>query len=395
MKKRRWAVIASISAAVALAIIYGFMPKPVPVDLAYVSRGPMMVTVVEEGTTRVKDRFVVSAPVAGFLNRIKFKPGDAVKKGQAAAVLSPMRSAPLDSRSAKEAEAASKAAASAFEAARQEALAKEAQASLAQKELQRVKGLHEAGFMSNSALEQAESEAEIGRAASEAAKAAERAALHGLERARAALEFPSVLPGRTVAAIAPHGGMILKVFRESEGAVMAGEPLLEIGDTKSLDVRVEALSSDAVNIKAGMPVILERWGGGSDLRGVVRKVEPSAFTKLSSLGVEEQRVVVIADIASPFADWQGLGDGYRLEAKFVLWEGSDVLQVPASALFRTGDKWALFAVEKDRARVRTVEVGRRNGLWAEILSGLKEGDAVVSHPDSSVEDGSRIRPRRQ
>jgi HlyD family secretion protein len=188
-------------------------------------------------------------------------------------------------------------------------------------------------------------------------------------------------------------GRVLKVHRESEGVVNAGEPLLDVGNPGSIEVKVEVLSADAVKIRKGTPVLFERWGGDTPLEGTVQVVEPSGFTKVSSLGVEEQRVLVIIDITSPPGTWQRLGDGYRLEASFIIWEGKEVLQTPASALFRVGDGWAVFTVVNRRARLRAVEVGHRNGLTAEILSGLTEGEMVITNPDDSIRDGMRVRLR--
>ncbi|MGV8056982.1 MAG: efflux RND transporter periplasmic adaptor subunit [Smithellaceae bacterium] len=187
---------------------------------------------------------------------------------------------------------------------------------------------------------------------------------------------------------------MFRIYRESEGAVNVGEPLLDIGNVRDIEVRVEVLSSDAVKIKPGTAVFFKRWGGEGTLTGVVRVVEPAGFTKISSLGVEEQRVLIIADITSPAQMWRSLGDAYRLEAHFVVWEGKDVLKVPTSALFRSGKDWAVFVEEKGRARKRLIEAGQRNGLMAEILSGLQENEKVIAHPDDAVGDGTRIRPRK-
>jgi HlyD family secretion protein len=196
--------------------------------------------------------------------------------------------------------------------------------------------------------------------------------------------------GEVVPVAAPASGRILKVIRESEGVVPAGEPLLEIGNARSLEVEVEVLSDDAVKIAPGMRVIFERWGGPEPLEGRVRRIEPHAFTKISALGVEEQRVRVISDFTSPPEKWERLGDGYRIEATFVLWEGDGVLVAPASALFRYDGGWAVFLIEQGVARRRQVQVGRRNGLEAEIVAGLKEGDRVITHPDSSIQDGTLV-----
>jgi HlyD family secretion protein len=186
---------------------------------------------------------------------------------------------------------------------------------------------------------------------------------------------------------------VLKLLHESEGAVATGQPLLEIGNPETLEVEVDVLSTHAVKIAPGSKVVLDRWGGDQPVQGTVRVVEPSGFTKISALGVEEQRVRIIVDITSPREAWQRLGDGYRVEARFVLWQGEDVLQLPTSALFRHGAGWAVFAVEGGRAHITPVETGQRAGLVTQLLSGLEAGARVVSHPDDMLSDGARVKPR--
>ncbi|HBH60712.1 MAG TPA: efflux transporter periplasmic adaptor subunit, partial [Nitrospiraceae bacterium] len=192
---------------------------------------------------------------------------------------------------------------------------------------------------------------------------------------------------------APVSGRILKILHESEGVVREGEALIEIGDPRALEVQVDVLSADAVQLKPGTPVLFDRWGGNTSLQGRVRSIEPAGFTKISALGVEEQRVLVISDIVSPPEEWTQLGDGYRVEASFILWEDDDVLQIPSSALFRTGKSWAVFVIKNKKAQLRTVQTGYRNGLSTNIVSGLSEGEIVISHPDNSIKDGSNVRPR--
>ena len=184
--------------------------------------------------------------------------------------------------------------------------------------------------------------------------------------------------------------LYLKINRESEGVIDVGQTLIEVGNPRTLEVVVEVLSADAVRISPGTKVIFERWGGEGTLEGVVRLVEPVGFTKISALGVEEQRVFVIADITSPPEQWQRLGDGYRVEAKFILWEEENVLQIPASSLFRHGDSWAVFAFQDDIAVRKTIEIGQRNGLSAQVVSGLNENENVITHPDDSIEDGVEV-----
>ncbi|HAG51977.1 MAG TPA: efflux transporter periplasmic adaptor subunit [Deltaproteobacteria bacterium] len=397
MHLQRWLAIVAIIGAIIFAIGYGFMPRPVPADIVKVSRGPMSVTIEEEGKTRVKDRFILSAPVAGFMRRIELEAGDPVKKGQPLIELEPLRSTVLDPRSRAEAEAAVEAAEAALKAAQENVSAATADAEYAKSNLERIKRLYEAGYAAKETFDQAESEAKRTESIRLSAEAQVKVARSELEKVRASL-FDLTSSGvknrhRIVTILAPVEGRILKIHRESEGVVNSGDALVEIGDPGKLEVRVEVLSTDAVKIKPGTPVLFERWGGDSPLSGRVRIVEPAGFTKISSLGVEEQRVLVVADITSLPENWQGLGDEYRVEAQFIIWEAKDVLQVLASALFRKDDKWAVFAVENNRSRLREVEVGQRNGLIAEILSGLAEGEIVITHPSDLIKDGIRVKQR--
>jgi HlyD family secretion protein len=397
MKLRRWIIVIIIAAGVLLAIIYGFMPKPVPVDLVEVSRGPLKVTVEEEGKTRVKDRFVLSAPVAGFMRRIKLDVGDLVQKGETLVEIEPLKSNLLDPRSRATAEAAVSSAEAALKVEEERVIAAKADAEYSRRNLERIKKLFEGGYVPKDALEQAETGAKRAEANLLSVEAAVKVAKSELDRARTVLRHSAAeetrIQGKIVTIQAPVSGSVLKIYRESEGVVQSGEPLIDIGDPKNLEVKVEVLSADAVRIKPGTPVLFERWGGNSALSGKVRVVEPAGFTKISSLGVEEQRVLVIVDLNSSDQNEQSLGDGYRLEASFIIWEGKDVLQVPASALFRKQDGWAVFVVKNNKAILREVTVGHRTGLAAEILSGLTKGEMVISHPDNSIEQGTRIRPR--
>jgi HlyD family secretion protein len=397
MKLRRWIIVLIVTAGVLLAIVYGFMPKPVPVDLVKVSRGLLRVTVEEEGKTRVKDRFVLSAPVAGFMRRIKLDVGDPVRKGETLVEIEPLKSNLLDPRSRATAEAAVSSAEAALKVEEERVIAAEADAEYSRKNLERIKKLFEGGYVAKDALEQAETGAKRAAANLLSAEAAVKVARSELERARTVLRHSAaeetIIQGKIVTIQAPVSGSILKIYRESEGVVQSGESLIDIGDPKNLEVKVEVLSADAVRIKPRTSVLFERWGGNSTLSGKVRVVEPAGFTKISSLGVEEQRVLVIVDLTSPDQNQQSLGDGYRLEASFIIWEGKDILQVPASALFRKQEGWAVFVVKNNKALIREVKVGHRTGLAAEILSGLTEGEVVISHPDNSIEEGTRLRPK--
>ena len=397
MRLRRWIIVIIITVGVISAIVYGFMPKPVSVDLVKVSRGPLKVTVEEEGRTRVKDRFVVSAPVAGFMRRIQFDVGDRVQKGQSLVELEPLKSNLLDPRSHAAAQAAVSSAEASLKVEEERAKAAAADADYARKNLERIKKLHEGGYVAKDALEQAETGAKRAGANLLSTEAAVKVARFELDRVHTALRHSAAentrIQGKIVTIQSPVNGSVLKIYRESEGVVQSGEPVIDIGDPERLEVKVEVLSADAVKIKPGMSVLFERWGGNSTLSGRVRVVEPAGFTKISSLGVEEQRVLVIVDLTSSDRSEKSLGDGYRLEASFIIWEGKDILQVPASALFRNQEGWAIFVVKNNRALKREVRVGQRTGLVAEVLSGLTEGEEVISHPDNSIEDRTRVRSR--
>lgn len=375
----------------------GFAPRAVPVELVAARTGPLAVTVEEEGKTRVRDRYVISAPVTGHARRIDLRVGDALAAGRTVALIEPLRASALDARSAAQAAATLQAADAALAAARASARAAAAQAELARHELARVESLRTANFVSAQAIDRARAELDRSQAARLAAEHAATAAQFEREQARAALAGASQLQGRKTADVlpvtTPVAATVLKLLHESEGTVQAGTPLLEVGDPRSLEVAVEVLSSQAVKIAPGAKVLFERWGGEKTLEGVVRAVEPTGFTKISALGVEEQRVRVIVDFTSPPEDWRRVGDGYRVEARFVVWEAADVLQIPASALFRHDGGWAAFVATDGRARLQPLKTGQRNGLAVEVLEGLRAGELVVVHPDDKIADGTRIRSR--
>jgi HlyD family secretion protein len=267
-----------------------------------------------------------------------------------------------------------------------------------EKRLERLKNLYAKGSIAKDQFDQIEAETKKGWAIQRSAKSAVNVSRSELERSKTLLQnFASdkkTASRNKVYVSSPVSGNIFRIYKESEGAVNVGEPLMEIGNSQSLEIRVEVLSSDAVKIKKGTAVFFKRWGGEGTLEGVVRVVEPSGFTKISSLGVEEQRVLIIADITSPAEMWLALGDGYRLEAHFVIWEGKNILQIPGSALFRSGKDWAVFVGEKGKARQRILKIGQRNGLTAEIISGLQEREKVIVHPDDSVCNGIRIKTKK-
>jgi len=397
MKLPRHIGLIGLAVIIVIALVFGFLPQARWVDVATVSNGPLQVAVEEEGKTRVIDRYVISAPVAGFARRIELDVGDSIQQGQSLLDLDPLRPHVLDARSRAEAKARVAASEAALQAAKQNARAARADAELAQLENLRIKDLRKTGQVSEEQEDQAAAKARASMATQRSAEFAVEVARHELEAAQTALTYSgtkdSGKPAEHVDITAPINGSVLKVYQDSEGVVKAGQPLIEIGNPKALEVEVDVLSADAVQIKSGMRVVFERWGGEQPLEGRVRLVEPVGFTKVSALGVEEQRVLVIADIISDPKQWQRLGDGYRVEARFILWEAANVLQIPASALFRYQDGWAVFVLENGRAYRRLIKVGQRNGLIAQILDGLTEDETVIIYPDDTIDDGRRVKLR--
>lgn len=378
---------------VLLLLALALWPETQPVDLAAVSRGPLRVTVDEEGETRVRDRFVVTAPVAGRVQRIELEPGDPVRaRDTVLATFLPADPVPLDARSRAEAQAAVAAAASSEERARAERDRAAAALALARSELARARALAAERVVAPQALESREAEARLAEEGLKAAISAVAAAAHTLEMARVRVSPPAV-GGRAITLRSPIDGVVLKRHRESESVVAAGEPLLDVGDPARLEVVSDLLSTDAVRVPPGAPVLVEQWGGDKALSGRVRRVEPSGFMKVSALGVEEQRVNVVIDLEEPAEAWRRLGDGYRVEVKIVVWEKADAVTVPTSALFRRGDAWAVFVEEGGRARLREVAVGPMNGQAGEVRSGLTPGERVVVHPGDTLRDGVRVEAR--
>jgi HlyD family secretion protein len=398
----RRAVPALVALAVLGAIVYGFWPRPVEVDLGEVTRGPMRVTVDEEGKTRIRERYVVSAPLAGSLMRVQLKAGSPVKaEATVLAVLEPSDPAFLNPRERAEAEARVKAAEASVALAKARVAAARKEHDLAASNFERVRKSHAAGGASTDELQIAEAREQVRAEEVRAAQFAERVAVFELNLARAALIRTNPNPKSTLPPDesrldirSPVDGKVLRVFQESAAVVTPGTRILELGDPTDLEMVIEVLSSDAVKISPGARVIVERWGGPEPLAGRVRLVEPAAFLKVSALGVEEQRVNVIADFTDPLEKRLALGDAYRVEARVVVWEAAAVVKVPAGALFRdpTGG-WAVFALRDGRAAITPVTVGRSNGLEAEVLAGLGPSERVVLHPSDRVKAGVRIAGR--
>lgn len=376
-------------------LVWGFWPQPARVEAIPVKRAPLTVTIEEEGRTRLMDRYIISAPVDGVACRVQLDVGDPVTKSQVLLSISPLESQVLDPRSRAEAKAQLARAAAALRAAQEQAHAAGAAEQLAATELKRLQPLLDKGLISQDVFDKAVTAAKTTAAAKRSADFNIDVARSEMEAAQILLEYTvgSSTPTESVPIRSPIDGVILKAPHECEGPVRTGEPLLEVGDTAALEVEVDVLSADAVKIKPGMKVLFDRWGEERPLEGVVRTIEPVGFTKTSALGVEEQRVLIISDFTSPFQQWQRLGDGYRVEARFIIWHEDNVLQIPASSLFRYQDGWAVFTIEDGRATRRGVKVGRRNGLVAQILDGVKEGERVIDHPSDEVEDEKRVRER--
>lgn len=372
-------------------------PNPLTVDTGAVTRGPLRVTLDEEGETRVRERFVVSAPAAGRVLRIEMDPGEPVRAGiTVLATLRPTAPDLLDARSRASLEARVRSAESALGRARADRERLRAELRFAEADFARTGTLGRQGIVSQESVEVAQLGMERSRAALAAADYGVEAAVHDLEAARASLlEAGSETAGGVLEVRSPVDGVVLRRLRESEAVVVAGEALVEVGEPRDLEIISDLLSTDAAQIRPGHPVEIEQWGGGTVLAGRVRRIEPSGFTKVSALGVEEQRVNVIVDLADPPDRWAGLGDGFRVEVRVVLWEKDDVPQVPASSLFRDEQGWAVFAVRDGKARLQRVEVGQQNGLQAEIRSGLKPGDRVILHPGTDVRDGIEVEEREQ
>ncbi len=391
---RRTLLLILLAALIVAGLVLGFREPPPLVDAAEVTRGPFRVTVEEEGRTRVKDRYQLSAPIAGQMSRVTLEPGDRVAPGDALFVIDPQPAAPLDARARAQAQATLARAESALQASQTQMQVEQARAALADSELARLEPLGASGHVSAAALERAQAEARSATAALRSARFAVDVARHERDVARAALGAHDAGRGSAPLQVrSPVEATVLRRLRESAGAVQPGTEVLTLGDLDSLEVEVDVLSPDAVRLQPGMRVEFERWGGDETLTGRVRRVEPSGFTKISALGVEEQRVWVMVEPDGEREAWRRLGDGYRVEARFVVWQHDDVLQVPAGALFREDDRWAAYVLDGDRVRRRQVEVGRRSGLLAQVLGGLQAGERLVLHPGRDLRDGDRVRVR--
>lgn len=388
--------LALLALLVVAGIVYTATPRPVLVDATAVYVSPMRVSVAEEGKTRIKERYIVSAPLMGRLRRITLNPGDPVKTNDTVlAVIEPTSPDLLDARALAESEARVRAAQAAVRQAQAAQEQARATYDFSEDELTRISAAHQQNAANIHELEKA-------RAASREASERHKAAQFGLEIARyelqvaqSALLYAQGAPDSAgsqsrMPLLSPIDGAVLRVFRESVSVVSPGVELIEVGDPRDLELVVDVLSTDAVNIAPGQRVIIDQWGGPNTLEGIVRLVEPSAFTEVSALGIEEQRVNVIIDFVSPTIDRPTLGDGFRVEASIITWAQDETLQIPLSAAFRHGSGWAVYTIQDQRARITPFTAGKQNSHAIEVLSGLAEGQPVVLHPSDRLSHGSRV-----
>lgn len=380
------------------AIVTAMLPRAVSVDVATVQRGPLVVTITDDGKTRIRERYVVSAPLSGRLVRIRHKPGDQVTAHETLlTTIEPAEPTLLDPRSVAQAEARVRAAEARLNQASPRFETAKIALNHAESELGRMQQLAEKNADSQQMLDLLKLQFQKAGNEYEATRFEVDIARFELDVAKAALTRgtdDNSADGWSFPITSPISGSVLRVFQESATIVNAGDRILEVGDPRDLEVEVDVLSRDAVRIRPGCRVMLEQWGGSQPIAARVRLVEPSAFTKVSALGIEEQRVNIIIDFEGDVDSRPALGDGYRVEAAIVEWETDSVLTVPAGALFRDRDRWAVFVIHRQRAKLTHLELGHRNDNQAEVLNGLSEGDVVILYPGDRIEDGIRVDQRR-
>jgi HlyD family secretion protein len=378
-------------------LIWAFVPEPVDVDVARVDRGLLQITVDEEGKTRIRERYVIASPLEGQMGRVKLDAGDSVDAGKTVLVsIKPKDPALLDPRARAEAQARLEAAEARQRQTEPLTTQAEAELQIAHSEYHRLLELPR-GNVATQEVEDARLAVAARQAALRSAQIARDIARYEAEVARAALirAFPTTAPSdENIELTSPITGKVLRVIKESSMPVMPGTEIIEVGDPRDLEVEMEVLSTEAVKVTAGDRVQFVRWGGGDPINGVVRLIEPQAFTKISALGVEEQRVRIICDLTDPPQRYQSLGDWYRVDGRIIVWQDEDALIVPTSALFREGQQWQVFVVRDGRAQLRDVTIGHMSGLAAQVLQGLEPGDVVVVHPSDQVAAKVRVNPRR-
>lgn len=386
------------SLAIAGLLAYGFWPKPIKVEMVSVTHGSLVVSIDDDGETRIREKYVISAPVNGKLLRLQLHAGDMVEQSKTELVqILPADPSPLDARTQAECEARQRAAEAAKEQADAELATAREGAELALHTYDRALKLIGNNSISQAEFDEAEHHDRIAKANLRSAEFAAKVKLHERELARAALSRVSDTSGSNHQAamriVAPVDGRVLRVFHEDSSTVAAGTPLLEVGDPRDLEMEIDVLSSDAVRIQPSAKVLVDHWGGEHLLQGIVRTIEPSAFLKISALGVEEKRVKVIADFTEPWERLQRLGDGYRIEARIVVHTTkNDSLKVAAGCLFRHGDLWQVYRIKGGQAELVSVTVGATNGQETEIVGGLDEGDDVILHPSDQIRAGVSVVP---
>lgn len=378
-----------------MGVAWGLWPKPVVVELGEAMKRQLTVRVSEEGKTRIRNRYVVTAPVAGMMERVVLKSGDPVVAGETMLTqIRPISSPLLDPRARVQAEALL----TMNQAQREQAVmalsAAKLAADLAANDRDRMRLVDGRGTYSASARERSENEAAIRQAEWRAAEFALKVADGEVARAQAALQRPDDASGNQLVAVkSPVSGMVLKVIQESATPVQPGQAIVEIGDPQDIEIEAEMLSRDVVGIQMGDEVSIEQWGGKVALQGRVRRIEPAAFTKISALGVEEQRVLVLIDLLNPPEQAKALGDRFRVEVRVAVWHDDDVLAVPAGALFREGNDWKVYLYQNGEAQLRGVQVGQSDGQFTQVLEGLEKGNLVLLHPPDVVSDGSSVKKR--
>lgn len=395
--KTRSLLIALLTALVVGGLGYVILrPDPVQVDLAQASRGPMVLTIDVDGQARVRDLYEISAPITGTAKRAPVRVGDPVVAGvTVVAIVEPAPPGLLDARSRVQAEALIRESEAAVDVAQSKLREAEEALAYSQSQFDRVNALVEKGVASLTQLETASLDLKARQAALQVARSSVQLSQSSLERARAALidpNDPAVLSNGTccVEITAPVDGVVLDLLVESERPVASGTALLTLGAPGELEIIADLLSSDAVRLAPGARALVERWGGDTVLEARLRRIEPRAVTKVSALGIEEQRVDAVFDLVSAAEDWAGLGHGFFVFLRIVEWEGEDVLQIPLSATFRNAGGWAVFAVKDGLAERRPVTLGQRNDLSVEVLDGLAEGEAVIVHPGDEIDDGVQV-----
>jgi len=393
-RRKRWQVVVYLllSCGALAVLVMAWLPEPIAVEAVTVRRGPLRVTVREEGRTRLKDRYMLSAPLAGNLARIELRAGDVVGRDAVIARIAPLDSPLLDTRTRAQAEAQLAAAQAAERQAHASATRAELAWRLAERALQRARALVTRGAQTPEVLERAETEERVRKQEQTSADFAVRVAVYQVELSRAALaRVRGQDSSEQFELRSPIQGRIFRVLRQSSGAVSVGTQLVEVGDPAALEITVDVLTSDAVRIRPGAKVTIDNWGGVKPLRGHVRMIEPAAFSRISALSVEEQRVNVIVDLDEPHARWAALGDGYRVEAEILITDVQNTLVVPTGAVFRHQNQWAVFAIRNNRAYLQRVTIGEQSDFQTEIKQGLHENEKLVLYPGDRVEDDVRVK----